>query len=625
VLRNGRAPALVVALALLGAAVAYGAGLDGDFHLDDWTTVRDSRRIRSLGRALDVGPLDLLGPARPVTDLTLAVDYARGGLAPEAYHLTSLLLHLAAALLVLVLARDVLRRVAHPRAPWLAAVAAAAFALHPIQAESVTYAAQRSEVLAAVLGLAAVLVLLAAEAAWPRPRAAALSLAAAGLVLLALGSKAVAVACPVAYLLHRLALPGPGDAAPARARLGRALAVAAPSLALAAAAVARNLLVLSRPGLSAGLEAGPLGPWRYLLSQLRVHWTYLRLVAWPGGLSVDHGGYPTSPAVPGATTVLAAVGLLALAAVAAWGWREAGRRPALGWARAAAFGLGWWFLLLAPTSSVVPILDLVAEHRTYLASAGLLLAATVAGDAALQALWPARAREAALGLALAALAALAALGVALGARVQVWRTDHALWTDAAAKSPRSFRAAVNLAYADHAAGRSEAAGAGYRRAEALAATATERAEVARNRSALHLDLGDPAGALAAADLGLAASHADAALRNNRSIALAGLGRLDEAIEEARRAVAIDQGHPDYRSTLGLHLREAGRGAEAAEAFRQAFVIEPGDLRFAEQALVTLAEAGRRDEACQVARQVRARPRASLPPSLAAALGRLACP
>ncbi|MCM2334534.1 MAG: hypothetical protein NDI82_11390 [Anaeromyxobacteraceae bacterium] len=105
-IRSGRAPAVVVALALLGAAAAYGAALDGDFHLDDGTTVLQHWRIRSPSRVLDIRALELLGPARPIAELSLALDDARGGLAPQAYHLTSLLLHLATALLVLALARD---------------------------------------------------------------------------------------------------------------------------------------------------------------------------------------------------------------------------------------------------------------------------------------------------------------------------------------------------------------------------------------------------------------------------------------------------------------------------------------------------------------------------------------
>lgn len=623
---SARAPALLLALALLGTAVAYGAGLDGDFHLDDWSSVRGNLRIRSLDRALDVAPLDLLGPARPVADLSFALDYARGALDPSAYHLTSLLLHLLTALLVWRLALDVLRRAGHPRAPWLAALAAAAFALHPIQAESVAYATQRAEVLSALLGLGALLTLLAAEAAWPRPRAAALAAGATALMLLALGAKAVAVVVPAAFLWHRLALPGlPGadhapSPSPARPRLAAALALAAVPLLLTLAAVARNLAVLDRPGLSAGLSAGTLGPWRYLLTQLKVHWTYLALMAWPSGLSVDHGDYPPSPATPDAATLAAGLALLALLAAAAWAWREAGRRPGLAWARVAAFGLGWWLLWLAPTSSVVPIVDLVAEHRTYLASAGLLLALVTAGDAALTRASPGLPGRDALAVAAAL---LAALGVALGLRVQVWRSDWALWTDAVRKSPASFRAAVNLAFAEHAAGRAAAAKAGYERAASLAATPGERAEVARNRAALALDQGDAAAALAAADEGLAVSHADAALHNNRSIALSDLGRLDEAVVAARRAVAIAPGQPDYRSTLGLNLRALGRLDEAAEAFRLAAGLDPGDPRLAEQALVTLHEAGRRAEACEVARQ--ARRIASAPTTLRAAIARVACP
>lgn len=618
--RSGRAGAALLALALAGAAAAYGAAIDGEFHLDDWTSIQSNFRLRSLDRALQIAPLDLLGPARPVTELTFALDYAAGGLAPSGYHLTSLLLHLATALLVFVLARGALSRADHPRAVALAAVVAGAFALHPLQTETVAYAAQRSEVLAALLGLGAVLALLAAEAAWPRPRGIALALGAAALLALAIGAKSVAVVCPVAFLLLGLVLPGASGATPPGRALARALAVAAPSLALSAASGARNLLVLRGPGQSAGLDAGGIGPWRYLLTQLRAHWLYVRRVAWPSGLSVDHGDFPPSPAAPDAATIAAGLALLAFVGVAVWLLR-AGRRRELGWARAAGVGILWWILFLVPTSSFVPILDLVAEHRTYLASAGLLLAAAVTVDAALARAAPRRA--AAAGLALA-LAAFVALGAALAARAQVWRSDRALWADAARKGPGSFRAASNLAWAEHAAGRTAAALEEYRRAERLAQTPADRAAVARNLSALHLDLEDAQGALAVADRGIAERPGDPELRNNRSIALFELGRLDDAIAEAERAVALAPGEPGFHDTLGLNLLAAGLVERAAEAFLTAYDIDPGDLRFAEKALVTLDRVGRREEACAIERQVRARHGAAVPPSYRVSAEALGC-
>ncbi len=618
---TARASSVVLALALAGTAAAYGAAIDGDFHLDDWSSVLSNYRIRSMDRALEFTPLDLLGPGRPVTDLSFALDHAVSGLSPATYHVTSLVLHLATALLVFVLFRGALARAGHARGAPLAAIVAGAFALHPIQAGAVAYVAQRAEILAAFFGLASVLALLAAADGWRPLRAAALSLAAALLLALALGAKLVAVAYPFAFLLHRLALPGaPGDPTPLRARLSRALAVAAPSLVLVAASAARNHFLFPATGHPTGLATGALGPWRYLLTQLRVHWLYVRLIAWPAGLSVDHGDLSPSPSFPDAATIAAGAALLGLLGVAAWLWRAAGRRPDLGWGRAAAFGLCWWILLLAPTSSIVPIADLAFEHRTYLASAGLLLAAAVCVDAALLRLVHRRAGVTGLALALAT---LAALGAALAVRAQVWRSDRALWADAAAKSPGSFRPAMNLAWAEHEAGRTATALDGYRRAERLARTPSELAEVARNLAALHLDMGDARSALAAADLGIAARPGDAEIRNNRSIALAMLQRLDEAIAEARRAIALAPGDPNFRSTLGLHLLDDGRPSDAAEQFRAAFAIAPDELRFAEQALVTLGRAGRREEACAVAREVRARRGADLPEPLrsrAAALG-----
>src|SRR6266496_1841147 len=164
-----RRPLVALAAAALGAALAYAPSLDGEFQFDDWTSIQVNWPIRDPARLLGaLGPSDLLGPGRPVTELSFALDHALGGIRPFPFHLTSLVLHVLAAVLAFLLLRDALRRVGHARAEGVAAFAAGAFALHPLQTESVCYAAQRAELLASVLYLAAFLLLVGARDAWPR-------------------------------------------------------------------------------------------------------------------------------------------------------------------------------------------------------------------------------------------------------------------------------------------------------------------------------------------------------------------------------------------------------------------------------------------------------------------------
>jgi tetratricopeptide (TPR) repeat protein len=599
-------PGLAAAAAVAVAAwLAYGPALDGGFTWDDETSIRSHWILRDPGAALRaLAPPGLLGPGRPVTDATYAFDLWRGGLAPGPFHRTSLLLHLAAGALVFLLLRGALRAAGHARAAPLAGLAAAAFVLHPLQSEAVAYLAQRSEVLAALLAVAALLALLRADAAWPRRAAWGWLGAAAAAQALALGAKPVAAVVPAAYLLHRAVLGGgTAGAPPLRARALRALALGAPAWALSLAAALRSLGALT-PGAHAGGGPGLLSPLAYLATQWRVGWLYARLAAWPAGLNLDHDVAPSAgPSDPAALAAGAA--LLAALAGALWLWRraEAGRAgPA---ARAAAFGLLWWWLWLLPTGSLLPLLDLAAEHRAYLALAGLLLAAAAGLDAACARWLPARAAPRA-ALAAGARGA-AALALALHARAGDWSSPVALWEDAAAKSPRKARVLLNLAHARQEAGQAAQAAATYQRAAALPATAEERVALARNLAALLThDLGDAPGALAVLAPALALVPGHPELLRNRAEALYALGRHDEAWRDAQAALARAPGAPELHDLAGMILVATGRMAEAEPAFREAARIDPADPGYQEHHFLALFHLGRRAEACAAWRALRQR-------------------
>jgi hypothetical protein len=171
-----------------------------------------------------------------------------------------------------------------------------------------------------------------------------------------------------------LATPSRGPDAPSpAARLLRALLVSAPAWAVTGAAFFLTLRGISGdPGAGFSVEGG--GPTHYALTQARVVWLYARLALFPAGQALEHPFDP-SPGLVHAPTIAALAGLVAALAAAVFLWRRGGAP------RAAAVGILWWFLLLSPTSSVVPIIDLVAEHRVYLALAGLALSLAVGLDA----------------------------------------------------------------------------------------------------------------------------------------------------------------------------------------------------------------------------------------------------
>ncbi len=616
------APWAALAVLLAATALAYAPSLSGPFVLDDWGSIQANMALRR-PEALHLPSLpELLGPARRVTEVTFAADWRAAGLDPVRFHAVGLLLHLAAVVAAFAFLDALLRRAGHPRARAVALVVAGLFALHPIQAESVAYAAQRSEVLAALLVLVALRLLDGAAAAWGRPRGTVAWGGGTLAWIIGMGAKSTAIAAPGAWLVDQAVVAPSAErgGAALRKRVLRAVGLSVPMVLLAGWAVVLHLRAFaSTPSGGAGFEATSLGPGAYFLTQLRVSWLYLRLLAWPSGLAFDRTFPPSAGLDPAA--MAAGVGILAVVALAAWLWAAAERageaRPA---SRLAAFGILFWLVALAPTSSFVPVADLAVEHRVYLAAMGPFLAVVVGVDAALaRLLSPRRARGAAAAIACAV---LLALGISLHARATTWSSEESLWRESAVASPDNARAWTNLGLAQARRGDVAGAEASYERGWRVVRSTPRAVSLARNHAALLVRLGRPADAVAVVDRALARSPDEPSLRANRAAALAALGRPSEALVEARRAAELSPGDPLMQNVLGQALFVNGDPEGALAAFQAAAALDPGVPGYPVSAALSLAAMGRREEACAAFAGVASRfgPRA-LPPQ-AAALG---CP
>lgn len=585
---------------LLLAAAAYARVLRGPFVFDDLTSVVRPGPPRPPGALAAEAWGALWRGGRPLADLTFAANRALGGLDPLGYHLVNVGLHLVTAILVYLLARAVLSLAGAARWRWQALAVAGLWAVHPLGSQAVSYVSQRAEVLASGFMAASLLLLL--RAGRREAGRGALAWLGAGLVAfaLALGSKAMAVTVPALWALVAFAAPGPEARTSLAAPRVRLALLAAP-LALAVAHGALTLRALT-PETGAGFRLPGLGPWSYLLTQLRVVPIYLRLVLWPAGQSVD---WDVEPAVSATEPGVLAGGalLLLLAASAAWlvlaGRRREGADGAA--ARVAGLGLAWFLVVLAPTSSVVPLADPLMEHRAYLASWGVLLALVAAGERlAARWRWPHAGRA---GVALLVSAGLALAG-ALHARNAVWESALALWSDATAGGRGPSGAWLGLGAALAAGGDHAGALAAFRTAherargrapdeaqalhhagqsllalgrtgEALAALrgASERAPGWSTMSySLAIALwrtGDLAGAEAAARLSLAAQGDRADASHLLGAILLEAGGAAEAVPHLERAAAAAPWIPAIRLDLGRAYRAVGRSAEACAAWRAA--------------------------------------------------------
>ena len=420
---------LAVIAVLAAVAAGYANSLFGGFVFDDVGEIAANPAIRTLwpptvpmfgGRQL---------AARPLPYLSFALDYSLWGARPFGYHLTNLVLHACGGLLLLDVVRRLLaspplpvqvRRNALPAATATAAI----WSAHPLTTQAVTYVYQRIEMLAAVLMLATLAAAIRGfglEDDRPRRGWLALSLAASCLAML---SKETAVVLPVLVPLCFHVYAAPGQRGWIVRHWPYCLCLAATWGVLAA------VLAVERASYSE-LRRPIHPPFDYLLTQAGVILHYLRLAFWPSGLLLDHDW----PLVRGPADYAWQAPLVATAAgVAAW---AAWRRRSWGFPAAA------FFLLLAPTSSLLPVVDIACEHRMYLPLAcvvGLIVAGAtwLLGRVADQR--PAAAptlRRLAGGLAVVTVIALAAT---THLRNRTYRDRWTMWHDVLAKNPTGVRA-----------------------------------------------------------------------------------------------------------------------------------------------------------------------------------------
>jgi protein O-mannosyl-transferase len=586
------APWLSLALVLALTLAAYWRVLPGEFQFDDFPAVVRNLGIKDL-RALARGPwlASLLRGGRPATELSFALDYAAGGLEPWRFHLTSLVIHLAAVLLAFAFGRALLSLAGVERADGVALAAAGLFALHPLQTEAVSYVAQRSETLASGLYLAALLWLLRADRRGQDRWTTLAWLGAASAFILGLAAKPIVVTLPVAWLLIAWLAPAPA-ARPTMLPWPIRLAAAAPMLALGAVQAAFSVSWVQSQ--APGYGTGGLTPLQYLLVQCRALPVYLRLLAWPAGQRVDWAFHPAGSLED--PTTLAAAGLLVivLAGAALVGWRARGSAgPGAAAARAGSTGVLLFFVVLSVTSSVLPIPDALVEHRVYLASLGPFLAAALAAERVL-----ARWKLAARGGPVVALAAWLALAAATYQRNGAWETRRGLWSDAVRKGPGSPVAWLALGHA--ALLESDLPGAVEASRSGLAVAAEDRAarlQLLRNLSTALLRAGrlDEAEVALRQALGLKVDDPDSL--NNLAVVMGLGGRLEEAERFARRATEAAPERGEGWNTLGDLLLLRGDPAGALAAVERSLSLDPDVPARRINRARALAALGRTSDAC----------------------------
>jgi protein O-mannosyl-transferase len=557
---NPYATAAVCGLLLLAIGLVFGQTLRHAFvNVDDDKYVYENRNVS--------GGLTVTGIAwafthsyahnwHPLTWLSHMLDCQLYGLEPWGHHLTNLLLHAAATLLLFLVLRQMTGDL------WPSALVAAVFAVHPLHVESVAWVAERKDVLSGLflmLTLGAYVGYVRHGFSWARYLAV--------VVLFAMGlmAKPMLVTLPLLLLLldywplgrfRALAEEkAQSDRGMPRGRSGFAWRLVVEKLPLVAMAIASSAVtVRAQHEALRGNQCFAL-PWR-IGNALTSYATYLGQLFYPADLAVF---YPhPADSLPIGKAVAA---FLLLAAITAGVWALRRRAPYL--------VVGWlWYL-----GSLVPVIGLVqvgeqamADRYTYLTQIGIYLALAW-GVADVWRAWPRR--RWALGVASAAV--IVGLTASAWRQASYWCNNDALWEHALACTSRNNFAHNNLGNVLLSRGQVRDALDHFQAAMAISPGS---AEVHNNLANALLRDGQRQEAIEHYREASKIDPQSANIQYNLGVALIAGGRLDVAIGHFKEAVRINPEYADAHNNLGAALGQQGLLDEAIVHFQKALAIQP---------------------------------------------------
>ncbi len=405
--------ALLFAGALIAAFAVYAPSMNGDFVFDD-------RGLPMFYTNAVAQPLRVWLGARPLLMATFYFSFHTSGLETNGYHALNVMLHAACALLVFFAIRRLLEwsGADQQKRTGVSIFGAALFLLHPVQTEAVSYIASRSETLSVLLFLAAFNVFLYRRRVEVDVKTTALILF---LYACAMSCKEHTAMLPAVLLLTDYFFNPGFSFTGIRKNWKLYVPIAVAGLA---GIFYFSTYIVAGSNLGFGLKN--LTAYDYLLTEFRAVFVYLRLFLLPYGQSVDYD-FPISHSLLDQGAGIYGAALLLLIGAAIY-FRK--RFPL------ASYGFLVALVLLAPTSSIVPIKDPLVERRLYLPFIGMAL---MAAEAALRIPWK---RERLYALLAGICVVFAILTYQRNGK---WTGMEALWQDVVSKEPRNARALMGLA------------------------------------------------------------------------------------------------------------------------------------------------------------------------------------
>lgn len=544
---------LVIILGTLG----YSNTLNVPFQFDDVPNIVENPVIKNLDHYLAPSKAQIYKGSteypmlikRYIGSLTFALNYKINGLDVTGYHVVNLVIHLITALLLYWFVRLIFRSLSstgnrdnhlfnnYPSTT--AFFASLLFVTHPIQTQAVTYIIQRFTSLAAMFYLFAIIMYIKARLPFNDssnqgqgvkigikvPLYYLISLLAA---VLAMKTKEIAFTLPAMIVLYEFLF--------FRGKTKHRVLYLAPFVV--------TMLIIPATMMSLGKASGDIAEGvnvvtrlqtdmprlDYLFTEFRVIMTYIRLIFFPVGQNLDYD-YPLYHSISDPEVFLSFASLLFIACAAIYCFYR--YRKTLPVTKVVFFGTAWFFATLSVESSVIPIVDVIFEHRMYLPSLGLFL---VIGLLLAMVIEKCRQKKAEVVVFLSVIIASLVFTGITHSRNNVWNNKVVFWQDVVNKSPNKARGYNYLGLAHYEEGNLEQAIKHYEKC-----------------------------------VSLAPSYANA--YSNLGIAYYDKGLIDEAITAFRAAIKADPSHADAHYNLGIAYGTKGLMREAYMEMRRGSMLK----------------------------------------------------
>jgi tetratricopeptide (TPR) repeat protein len=518
-MKNTRRKYYVIVFILLGILV-YSNTFLASFHFDDELFIIENYALRNIWNLK--GIWDSF-PSRFVTLFTFALNYHSNKLNVFGYHVVNLLIHLGSAILVwwltkLIFVTPVMKKSKLSQSSDLIAIfVSLIFLTHPIQTESVTYIWQRCTSLAGFLYLFSLCLYLKSRLLQINKELTSqglfLYISSLTLGLAAMFTKENSVTLPLMIILCEFCF----------FKAGRHIQWKKALPFLIMLPVIPILLFSTKPITFSDMQHFlnmPDARKYYLLTQLRVWITYIRLLFVPINQNLDYD-YPVNESFMNLPTLGSFLLLAAIIIIAILLYRRY---------RLLSFGIFWFFLILSPDSSIIPLKDVIFEHRLYLPIVGF-------GFFIIGAIYQFFPGKTVKFMNVVLSLSVISCSIMTYQRNKVWNDEFSLWSDIMRKSPQKIRSYNNRGNAFLNQGNLDEAISDYNRTIEI----------------------NPNSALA---------------YNGRGDVYLYQGNLDEAISDYSQAIAIDPQFTEAYYNRGTAYMKQGSLEEAVEDFNKALEVNP---------------------------------------------------